>query len=202
MIRMMAVVSAAVLLVLAAAVAQSTDQPWQDDPLYILSQADPSDDPVEGPPGMIGRRLFGQGKGEGKHLEQFRMLKLLELLDLNEDQEVAFITGFRSFRRSLRQLDEQKGKLLADLAGGLKDETISEREIDRHIGEIMKLEQERRQKMDDFLREARGVLTPQQMGKLVIFQERFEFELLDKVRAFRERAGRRGIPHGDDSTGQ
>ena len=202
MIRMMSIVSAMILLAATVAVAQSTDQPWQGDPLHILCQAESSDDPAKGPPGMMGRRPFSQGRGEGKHLEQFRMLKLLELLDLGEDQEVAFITSFRSYRRALRQLDEQKGKLLAELAGGLKDNTVSEREIDRHIGEIMRLEQERRQRMDDFLNEARRVLTPQQTGKFVIFQERFELELLDKVRAFREQGRRKGMPHGSDSAGR
>jgi hypothetical protein len=44
--------------------------------------------------------------------------------------------------------------------------------------------------MSAFVTQARAVLTAEQMGKLLVFQENFDYQLLERVREFRERAGR------------
>ena len=58
-----------------------------------------------------GERLRGgvteQGeelKRRHRHIEQLRILKMLELLDLAEDQEFEFLTAFRQTRREQRGL--------------------------------------------------------------------------------------------------
>ncbi len=125
-----------------------------------------------------------------KYLEQFRLLKLLELLDLEEEQEVDFITAFHSMRQQRRVLHEKKKVLVNNLADGLRAGTITDNEIKQLIKEVVKLDNKDSQMKQDFLTTARRILTPQQLGKFIVFQERFELELLETVRAFRER------PHG------
>jgi hypothetical protein len=39
--------------------------------------------------------------------------------------------------------------------------------------------------MDKFLAKARTILTPRQLGRMIVFQDRFELELLETVRALR-----------------
>jgi Spy/CpxP family protein refolding chaperone len=179
------------VFLLLPAVIPHADELWDgcNMPL-MLAQCDPERGPMGGmSPMPHGRGPKGPGGGmeAGRYLEQFRMLRLLELLDLADDQEVEFITRFHSLRRSIRQLDQQKEKHLADMSSGLKTGKISDEEINKHVDELLKLEELKRQKMMDFISEARNILTPQQLGRFMVFQERFEFELLDKVRAFRER---------------
>ena len=123
----------------------------------------------------------------GKHIEQFRILKLLELLDLREDQELEFITAFQSMRRERRQLHEKRISLVDELADGLRTETVPDMEINRLIREISKLGNQQERVMEDFLSEAQKILTPSQLGRFIVFRERFEFELLEAVKAFRER---------------
>ncbi|MFQ6007720.1 MAG: hypothetical protein ACE5K8_02095, partial [Candidatus Zixiibacteriota bacterium] len=124
---------------------------------------------------------------ERKYLEQFRLLKLLELLDLKEEQEVDFIIAFRRMRRERRDLHEKRGELVSSLAEGLREQNISDDEIRLHVQQISELAKQEGHIMEQFLTDAQKILTPQQLGKLIIFQERFEFELLEGVRAFRER---------------
>lgn len=133
------------------------------------------------------------GRKFDKHIEQFRILKLLELLDLQEDQELEFITLFHSMRRDRRQLHESKTELLEQLGNGLREQTIADDEINRLVVEIQNLGRQESRKIDDFLIEARKILSPEQVGRFIVFQERFEFELLKAVKTFREdRQGRFG----------
>ncbi len=127
----------------------------------------------------------------GKHVEQFRMLKLLELLDLQEEQEVPFITLFHRMRTQQRELQLKRVAVTELLSHGLRSGKFSEREITLAARQLL---QERRNELDlreNFLKEAGEILTPLQLGRLILFQERFELELLGAVRTFRERVAER-----------
>ena len=124
-----------------------------------------------------------------KHLEQFRLLKLLELLDLDESQELQFMKSFTSIRRELRKVGDEKKEALDRLASGLHAGDMADKEIYDLLDKIVQVEHQKRMIFDHFLEESRSFLTAQQIAKLVIFHERFEYELLEKVRQFRDRPG-------------
>ncbi|MCK4462454.1 MAG: hypothetical protein KAW46_11660, partial [candidate division Zixibacteria bacterium] len=126
-----------------------------------------------------------------KYVEQFRILKMLELLELDEDQELSFLTAYNSMRRELRKIDEERVRLIEKLAGGLRSETISDSAIGDLTERIFKADRMKRQVQSDFIEQASTTLAPRQFGRLVVFHERFERELLDRVRAFREHKGGR-----------
>ena len=125
-------------------------------------------------------------------------MKLLELLDLRDDQEVDFIAAFHSMRRDRRQLHQQKMILIDNLSEGLRDKDITDDEINRLIRQIMDATEQEKQLQQEFLNDVSGILTPSQMGRLVVFTERFEYELLEAIRAFRERHQDEELP---DPTG-
>ena len=137
-----------------------------------------------------------------KHLEQFRLLKLLELLDLDESQEAQFMKSFTSIRRELRKVGDEKEEALNRLASGLHAGDIADKEIYDLLDEIVRIEHEKRMFFDRYLEESRSFLTAQQIAKLVIFQERFEYELLEKVRQFRDRPGAPDHPGAPDRPGR
>lgn len=168
----------------ATASANHADCPMQ--PGMMFAQAGPSDSPG----------FPGHDRAERKHLEQLRMLKLLELLDLREDQELPFLTAFHAMRRQQQQLDRQRRDLLDSLADAIKDTSMTDTEIERSIDRLQQLHRQHNDAMNKFIEEARSILTSGQMARLVIFHERFEYELLKKLRGFRDRMGRGGPPQG------
>jgi Spy/CpxP family protein refolding chaperone len=154
-----------------------------------------------GPPQMFAQiggpgDLYFQGQGRRgekgrmrqhrKHLEQLRLLKMLELLDLQEEQEVGFLTSYRAMRRDLRAVDEERAQFVDELSQGLSKDSLSEAAINALVERILQTDDKRRQVRDEFMQAARTTLTPQQFGRLVIFHERFERELLDQVRSLRK----------------
>lgn len=134
------------------------------------------------------------GMGPGRHwdkraqnIENLRMLKLLELLDLNEDQSLQFIGMFVSFRKETRQINEKLQLEIESLADLLNLENPPEEEIKERISKIDELRVRREAAIKEFHDNISEMLTVVQMGKMVIFEERFERELIETVRCFRER---------------
>ena len=135
-----------------------------------------------------------------RHLEQLRLLKLLEVLDLGDNQEEPFLSAFQAMRKAQRALDEQKGELLGRLSLQIQSTSKDDRKVNALVDSVVSLEDQKRVAIRGFFDKARTILTAEQAGKLLVFQERFEYELLERVREFRgrNRMGR-PVPEQSDS---
>lgn len=161
-------------------------EPPHDGPHGMWAQAgEPPDQAPPGgePPDMERRR---------QHLEQLRMLKLLEMLDLKEDQEVAFITGFRRMREQLEELETQRHSVLDDLSQHIEANNVDNRVVESASQQLVQIAERKIEVVFNFLDRTRNTLTPEQSAKLMVFQERFDRELLERIRAFHERGMGRG----------
>lgn len=142
------------------------------------------------------RRLArGDREQQQKHLEQLRILKMLELLNLDESQEVPFLTTFNSMRKEHRKLDGQIRQVLDTLADEIREGGADDNRLNRLIDRALMLERQKQQVATDFVDQSRTMLTAEQLGKFVIFRKRFEHELLERIGRFRKR--RAPGPDGD-----
>ncbi len=153
-------------------------------------------------------RRMGQRKGPGpghrgdqqkrrKHLEQLRMLKMLELLDLSEEQETPFLTAFRSVRRDIMKMSREKEGVLTELQEQLGSENQNDKKLTQLSEDILSFAGKKHAMNENFLAEAKLILNPNQFGKFVLFQERFEYELLERMKAFRSQQ-MQGTPANSD----
>lgn len=145
--------------------------------------------PGQGPRGGFGGRHGDDWSDRRQHLEQLRILKMLEALNLSEDQEMEFLTAFRSVRKKHGELNAEKETLVDSLSVMLDQEKVSRKGVDDVIDRILKIEDSKRDVMHDFVSKIRDLLTPEQLARFVVFNERFERELLEQVKSFRERRG-------------
>jgi len=169
-------------------------------------------------PAMFERLIFAQAQGDKppmrgdgrpwrgmeqrhqrKQLEQLRMLKMLELLELREDQEIPFLTTFNAMRKEQRQLEETSHFITDSLAQELRDGNASEARLNDLVDRVLSLQHEKHQKIIEFIEQSRTLLTAEQVGKLVIFQKRFESEILERIGRFRKGMGPgpRELPEDD-----
>ncbi|PKK84450.1 MAG: hypothetical protein CVT49_03755 [candidate division Zixibacteria bacterium HGW-Zixibacteria-1] len=129
------------------------------------------------------------GGGWGKHadnLENLRLLKLLEVLDLDEQQNSEFIALFASFRKESRDIREKIDLEVEGLIKLLKIETPPEEAVKEKVEKIQALKREMINSFDTFFDNSKKILTVIQQGKMIVFQERFERELIESVRGFRK----------------
>lgn len=137
-----------------------------------------------GPGGGFGR---GDHPGKRKHLEQLRMLKLLEFLDLSEDQEIAFLTRFKTMRSQEQEIETERRAKAQELADAIESEKTSDAEIDKLVEGLRSTVRRKIEMFDSFMTDLKPMLTSRQRAKMLIFEDRFEFELLKRVNEFQKR---------------
>ena len=115
------------------------------------------------------------------------MLKMLEVLDLDEDQEIDLLVHFKAQRTRMRALRDTLTSVVTELADGLRAEELSSDEIYRFGEELGRLELAFMASRQQFRNGVRDLLTPEQYGRLLVFEERFDLELIESIRSFRDR---------------
>lgn len=128
-----------------------------------------------------------------ENMENLRLLKLLETVDLTEEQSAKFIPLFQRFRKNFKELMDQRRDLVGNLAS-LVDSNASDAELNTGIQKLIDLKKKMDSQQTEFITECRGILTTKQVAKLVIFQERFEREILQSLREFRRGGQQEGKP--------
>lgn len=179
----------------------SFDEPASDPtfelPDIVLAQNEP------GMPGRMrgpGMRPPMDSGVQRRHIEQLRLLKLLEVLDLSDDQEPQFLMAFKAMRKTMRELDDRKRKIVDRLSNELRSDKPDDKTVNSMVDTLLAGETRRGETLRGFVESMRATLKPAQVGRLVVFTEKFEFELLERVREFRERQAPRGRGPGPGNT--
>jgi Spy/CpxP family protein refolding chaperone len=119
--------------------------------------------------------------------ENLRLLKLFEAVDLTDEQSVKFLPIFRAYRKDIKELRQQRADLIDRLAAAITasgDESTLRAKMDT-LYDIRNAIPDRE---TAFRREAATVLTFVQQAKLAVFLERFEREVLESLREFRQQS--------------
>jgi len=139
--------------------------------------------------GMGGPGMGMRGGFHEKNLENLRLLKMLELLELDEEQTGQFIAIFSQFRQDMKRLHDSAQVEVEVLANLLNMEEIDEGKVLTSVAKIQNTREQRMERMKELQKKSQAILTVKQLGKLVIFEERFDRELLESLQGFRGRGG-------------
>jgi hypothetical protein len=124
------------------------------------------------------------------NIENLRIIKLLEAVDLSEEQSEKFVPVFHQFRKDVKELRQERRTLVT----GIKEMLDGTSTDDGIKTELAKLK-ENKKRMDDrhdgFHKDCEVILTVPQMARLMIFQEGFERQMLESLRQFRRQGGMR-----------
>ncbi len=129
-------------------------------------------------------RIFGP-QMEANY-ENLRLLKLFEAVDLSDEQSLKFLPIFRAYRKDIKELRQQRTDLTDRLAAAVTA-SVNESAIRALVDTLNTNQGALRDREETFRREAATVLSFVQQAKLTVFQERFEREVLESLREFRQR---------------
>lgn len=143
---------------------------------------------------------WGHGPGGGppepgmrehfeKNLDNLRLLKLLETLELDEEHNNLFIAAFSTFRNKMRDISEVIDSHLDTLSTLIQSDKPDNQAILARVEIVDRLRNEKMSEIRKFHEDVIKMLNPVQIGKLVIFEERFEQEMLKSIRGFRKQKG-------------
>lgn len=137
------------------------------------------------PPDFRGGGPHHRWRQMAENMENLRLLKLLEAVDLTEEQSAKFIPLFQRYRSEFKESLDQRRELVDTLAD-LVDSNASDADLNAAIQRLIDLKSKMERQQNDFLNQCREILTTKQLARLVIFQERFEREILQSLREFRQ----------------
>ncbi len=135
-----------------------------------------------------GHSKRGMHSGRGRHggpdfdkrmkrIEQLRMLKMLEILDLNDEQSDKFLVVFNKTRKNKKALHEER-RAIADTLSATLDAQGTEEEINRLLDKMKSNMEGQLQLLNQLLDDCRDILTPYQLGRLALFHENFERDMI------------------------
>lgn len=142
-----------------------------------MSQAQPPG----GSPPLGGRSM--------ERVERFKKMRLVEMLDLKEDQSVRFFARLNDFENTHRELSRQKDETLDKIERLIRNKA-DQKEYEKVFDEVENLNRKIGEEKLKFFNGLTDLLTIEQRAKLILFERRFENELREAVKEAQER--RRG----------
>lgn len=142
---------------------------------------------VAQPPGPpAGARPF-------ERIEQWKKLRLIELLDMKEDQSARFFARLNEHEARRRELHKEKGEAL-DRLDRLVRNRAEGGDLEKAIPEVLAVDDQIRDEQKKFLLSLGDILSVDQRAKLVLFERQFEKELRDAMRETQRKRWRQEGP--------
>ncbi len=105
-------------------------------------------------------------------LQQFRKLRLIEALDLKEENAIKFFTKLNEHEKRMNDFHDRRGAL-ADTLEVLVKADAADKSLERIFDDLLGVEEKMMQEKKTFRSELKNVLTTQQVAKLFVFEKKF-----------------------------
>jgi hypothetical protein len=132
---------------------------------------------AQDPPPPTGRH----GGNPSERIEQWKKVRLIEILDMKEDQSVRFFARLNEHDALRRELVKAKGEALDRLDRMVRNRA-SAAELEKGIPEVFTADEKIREEQKRFFSSLGDVLTTEQRAKLLLFERQFEKELREAMR--------------------
>ena len=117
-----------------------------------------------------------------ERIRMLRMYKLIEFLDINEEDSARFLPLFKQFEKRQEDFRERQRELSQQLKKAVDSETITEKELKKLHKEYLDLERKTQNSRDEFRKKASEILTLKQQIKLDIFDQHFRENIKEILR--------------------
>ncbi|MFC1525284.1 hypothetical protein ACFL6X_00560 [Candidatus Latescibacterota bacterium] len=138
-------------------------------------------------PAQRGRGLSTSlGEAGLERLELLRMWRLIDQLEVDEEQAAKLFPLWSRHQRERRALQAERGKLGRELTRLLADEETGDGELEAQIAQVEAMDARIATASSDFHRQLATVLTARQRARLLLFPEQFRGELREVLKGIRD----------------
>lgn len=129
-----------------------------------------------------------------EQIKQFKKIKLLEVLDLDEATAEKFLVKYNSNEKKVEEKKKQLDDAVEDLENSLKN-LSSKDEVAKKTEKVLQLTNEFQKVIDESLQSMKSILNEVQFAKYIIFEQKFRGEI---QKAIIERMKKRGRGNPDE----
>ena len=126
------------------------------------------------------------GPRPGARIEELRKVRLIEMLDLKEDQSVRFFARLHDHESAMQDLKKQRSDAL-DKIERLVRNHADEKEYAQVFPDVEAVDVKLVEERHKFFEGLTDILSQEQMGKYLLFDRYFEKELREAMREIQER---------------
>lgn len=121
-----------------------------------------------------------------KKMEELEKIKLLEVLQADEETTVRFFSRRKEHTDKMKALEDSRDEKLNQLAK-LVENDVNNEELKRKISEIQGIDQELAQARQKYIGSLQEILNFQQIAKVLLFERNFREELREIILKERKR---------------
>ena len=122
-------------------------------------------------------------------IQRFKKMRMVEMLDLKEEQTVRFFARYNEFENARRELTRQKDESLDKIERLIRIKADA-KEYEKYFSEVEAINRKIGEEKLKFFNGLSDLITIEQRAKLLLFERRFETELREAMREVQQR--RRG----------
>lgn len=123
-----------------------------------------------------------------KKIDHLEKLKLMEILDLDEETFIRFFSRHSEFKKQTRQSMREQDKRLEEMETYFTSEKlITVKEYEDLIQKFITAERKIIEERETYLKSLSTILKPEQICKLIVFEKRFREEIRDVLLKDRKR---------------
>ena len=116
-----------------------------------------------------------------ERVEQFKKIRLMEVLALDEQTSIKFFARYGKHQRLLQELRRKQVQSLAKVQS-MRRAKAADPEYAKLIEELQSLEGESRDAKLKYIEELKEILTNKQIAEYLVFEMRFQQNLRDLIR--------------------
>ena len=134
--------------------------------------------------------LRGEDSKTLERLQQVKNVRMIEMLDLTEDQSVRFFARLHEHNRMKEELKKEKSAGLEKIERLLRNRAADE-ELRSMFTEILAIDAKLCEQERNFFQSLQDLLAVEQQAKFLLFDRQFQKELFDSLNEIRrQRQGR------------
>jgi Spy/CpxP family protein refolding chaperone len=152
--------------------------------------------------GLAALPIYAQGPGGGdeakpmQKIQQFKKMKLLERLNMDEATADKFLVKYDKWEKQLMDLNHQRSILVQELHLAL-EKKAGDGEINSTLDSLIELTSQVDKTRHDMYTDLRTVLSPKQAAMLALFEARFQRELANSLNRMSHHGGMGGMGGGE-----
>ena len=120
-------------------------------------------------------------KGDHKNADMIKRWKLIEYLDLNEEQSNQFFLKLTSFKKNMKEMRETNKKLHEEIRTLLENDNVKKNNVDNLVNEFFDNESKILELKRNHHLEVQQSLNSEQTIKYLVFDRKFKKNLKEKL---------------------
>ena len=142
---------------------------------------------------LVSAQHRGSSSGAGPDREDAEMIKkwkLIEFLDISEDQSDKFFTRINAFEKEMKSIRKKEKELRESIHELMDEDKLTEKKVSRLMDEYFQFEREKLDLRRKHHEDIGDILSPKQTVKYMVFEHHFKKRIKDHLKD-RKGGGRR-----------